>query len=191
MNEAALMGAAETFARPFYAEAHRAYHNAAHVEAMLEALASRGVLTPTLALATWGHDLIYDPRRSDNEERSAQVFGDWLAVQGASTTLVQEVAALILATKHAAPPANREEALLVDADLSILGADADTFAAYDRAIRREYRHVPGLLYRMGRKKVLRSFLDRERIYTTPEFAGLEARARVNLTAALEALTGKR
>lgn len=191
MNEAALIEAAERFARPHYAEPHRAYHNAAHVGAMLEALASRGVLTPTLALAIWGHDLIYNARAGDNEERSAEAFGGWLAARGAEAELVREVKALILATRHAAPPTNREEALLVDADLGILGADPEAFAAYDRAIRREYRHVPGLLYRVGRRKVLQGFLDRERLYITPEFAGLETRARANLTAALKALSGKR
>jgi len=188
MAEVDLLRAAQAFARPFYAEPHRAYHNAGHVQAMLEALDSRRVLTPTLALAVWGHDLIYDARAGDNEERSARVFGEWLASQGASSGLVQEVTALILATRHTSPPADRAQALLVDADLGILGADPETFAAYDRAIRQEYRHVPGLLYQAGRRKVLRSFLTRERLYTTPEFAELEEQARVNLTAAL---AGKR
>lgn len=191
MAEAALLQAAQAFARPFYAQPHRAYHNAGHVQAMLDALDSRGVLTPTLTLAVWGHDLIYDARAADNEERSAQAFGEWLTSQGAAPERVREVAALILATRHAAPPVSREQALLVDADLGILGADPEAFAAYDRAIRQEYRHVPTLLYRVGRGKVLRSFLTRERLYTTPEFAGLEEQARANLTTALNALTGKR
>ncbi|MEF2279340.1 phosphohydrolase [Deinococcus sp. YIM 134068] len=182
-----LLTAAEAFARPFYAEAHRAYHSAEHVRAVLEALDSRGLLTPTLALAVWGHDFIYNPRASDNEERSAEVFGKWLREQGASSELMAEVRPLILATKHAAPPTTRAEALLVDADLSILGADERTFAAYDATIRREYAHVPGPLYSIGRRKVLRGFLERERIFTTPEFTELEGRAQVNLTAALKRL----
>ncbi|MBZ9713445.1 phosphohydrolase [Deinococcus multiflagellatus] len=187
MNPDALLGAAEAYARPFYAEAHRAYHNAAHVEAVLGALGSRGVLSPALALAVWGHDLIYDPRARDNEARSAEVFGAWLAGQGAPTDLVAQVRALILATQHRALPATREEALLVDADLGILGASPAKFAAYDAAIRQEYRHVPGPLYRMGRRKVLQGFLNRSRIYTTPEFAGLEEQARANLAGALARL----
>lgn len=169
---------------PFYSEAHRAYHNERHIRAMLHELDVRGVLTPILALAVWGHDLIYDPRAKDNEARSAQVFDDWLALQGAFVGLRASVKALILATRHTAPPANCEEALLVDADLSILGADAAAFAAYDTAIRREYTHVPELLYRPGRRKVLQGFLKRPQIYTTPEFAALEEQARRNLQAAL-------
>lgn len=158
---------------------------------MLEALEAREVLTPTLALAVWGHDLIYDPRAGDNEARSAGVFGAWLAAQGAPAELVREVEGLILVTRHPSRPANRTQALLIDADLAILGAEPETFAAYDRAIRQEYRHVPGLLYRAGRAKVLRGFLEREQLYTTPEFAGLEEQARINLGAALNTLTGKR
>ncbi|OLV17649.1 HD domain-containing protein [Deinococcus marmoris] len=182
--EGELLAKAEAFALPHYLEAGRAYHNANHVRAMLDALESRGVLTPALALAVWGHDLIYDARASDNEERSAEVFGGWLTSQSVSAELRQEVRALILATKHSAPPATRAEALLVDADLAILGASSDAFAAYDAAIRQEYAHVPTLLYRVGRKKVLRGFLNRERIYTTPEFAELEAQARANLAGAV-------
>nr|WP_256488099.1 phosphohydrolase [Deinococcus sp. HSC-46F16] len=178
---------AEAFARPFYAEPGRTYHTAQHIQAVLDALASRGVLTPTLALAVWGHDLIYDPRAGDNEARSAAVFGEWLAAQGADMDLIPEVRALILATRHTDPPSTRAGALLVDADLSILGADPATFAAYDRAIRQEYSFVPEKAYRMGRAQVLRSFLDRDRIYTAPEFAGLEAQAGANLRHVLREL----
>ena len=183
-----LLPAAQAFALPQYAQPGRAYHNVAHVRAMLDALASRGVLPPALALAVGGHDLIYDARAGDNEERSADVFGDWLAAQHAPAGLRYEVRALILATKHSAPPPTRAAALMVDADLAILGASAAEFAAYDAAIRQEHAHVPALLYRAGRRKVLRGFLDRERIYTTPEFAGLEAQARENLARALGRLS---
>lgn len=183
----ALLAAAEAFALPFYAEPHRAYHNADHVRAVLHTLDSHGLLTPALALAAWGHDLVYDPQRPDNEERSAEVFGAWLRGQGIQPELEGEVRALILATRHAAPPATRGEALLVDADLSILGANPEAFAAYDAAIRQEYAFVPEEAYRVGRGRVLQGFLDRERIFTTPEFAGLEAQARTNLTHALKRL----
>ncbi|GGB63225.1 hypothetical protein GCM10008019_19030 [Deinococcus soli (ex Cha et al. 2016)] len=187
MDTSALLTAAEAFAGPFYAEVGRAYHTGAHVRALLEALAGRGVWTPALALAAWGHDLIYDPRAADNEARSAAVFGDWLAAQGAPADLQAEVRALILATRHTAPTTTRVEALFVDADLSVLGADAATFDAYDRAIRVEYAHVPEAAYRTGRAAVLRGFLKRERLYLTPEFAGLEPQARVNLARALARL----
>lgn len=171
------------YALPIYQGAQgnaRAYHNDWHVRTMLVALAERGVLTPALALAVWGHDLVYDPRADDNEERSAEVFDHWLASQGAGVPLREQVRALILATKHTTPPQNREEALLIDADLSILGADAEAFEAYEAGIRQEYSHVPAPLYKLGRRKVMKGFLKRPQIFSTPEFAELEASARANL-----------
>ncbi|MFC4640452.1 phosphohydrolase [Deinococcus hohokamensis] len=183
----ALTQQARLFALPFYAEPHRAYHNAAHVRDLLVALGTRGVLSPVLALAVWGHDLIYDPRSGDNEARSAQVFDQWLAAHSAPDAARAQVQDLILATRHVAEPEGRDAALLVDADLSILGAEPARFAAYDGAIRREYAHVPDEPYRQGRLGVLQAFLRRERLFTTPEFAALEAPARANLHRAVAAL----
>lgn len=180
-----LLAAAPAFGGPHYADPARAYHNAAHIAHLLRALESRGVLTPELGLAVWGHDLIYSARAEDNEERSAEKFDDWLRENGADDDLRATVRRLILATKHTAPPADRAAALLVDADLSILGASPAEFDAYHAAVRQEYAHVPALLYRWGRRKVLRGFLNRERIYTTPEFTGLEEPARANLRRALK------
>ena len=77
---------------------------------------------------------------------------------------------------------------MLDADMAILGADPATFAEYDRAIAEEYRgHVPGFLYRRGRKAFFRGLLARERIYLSDFFhARREAQARANLEAALHA-----
>nr|WP_246363324.1 phosphohydrolase [Deinococcus budaensis] len=154
---------------------------------MLGAPASRGVLTPALRLAAWGHDLISDPQAGNNEARSADVFGKWLRAEDADPGLLRGVRALILVTQHTYPPSTRVEALLADADLGILGSDPQVFAAYDAAIRREYAFVPEAAYRAGRAQVLRTFLSRERLYWTPEFAGLEAQARANLSAAAQRL----
>lgn len=47
--------------------------------------------------------------------------------------------------------------------------------------------MTNVLYRVGRRRVLQSFLGRDRLYSTPEFAPLEAQARENLGRALAAL----
>jgi predicted metal-dependent HD superfamily phosphohydrolase len=78
--------------------------------------------------------------------------------------------------------------VVVDIDLSILGAPPETFDAYQEAIREEYSWVPGFLYRRKRKKILRSFLTRDRIFTTDFFFGrYEERARQNLEGAVKTL----
>ncbi|GHF88263.1 HD domain-containing protein [Deinococcus ficus] len=182
-----LLEGIRAFALPHYRAPDRAYHDDRHVRGMLTALGVRGVLTPALALAVWGHDVVYDARRHDNEARSADLLDDWLAAKQAPADVRARVRSMILATRHAEAPATQEEALLVDADLGILGAPPGPFAAYDAAIRREYAHVPDAAYRPARRAVLQGFLDRPRLFVTPEFADLEAQARMNLRGAVAAL----
>ena len=78
---------------------------------------------------------------------------------------------------------------MVDADLSILGAPPDEFDRYEGQIRREYAFVPEAEWRERRPRILRRFLDRPRIFETPEFARLEAPARSNLSRSTRAARG--
>ena len=174
-----------------HAEPHRAYHDLNHVVTCLELLdrnADAAADPASLELAFWFHDAIYKPLRGDNEEASALLATERLETLGADGDLREKVERLIRITAHSAEPRGPDEALLVDIDLAILGSDRDTYNAYEKAIRREYRLVPGPLYRRGRRKVLRHFLDRPVIYATESFRRrLEAPARANLERALGAL----
>lgn len=175
-----------------YGEPGRHYHDLAHVLDCLEkAAATREIQDDPAAvdLALWFHDAVYDPRRSDNEERSAALSKEAL-VGPLGAERAARVAELVLATRHRAPPPPGDAAVVVDADLSMLGAEPERFEAYQEAIRREYAWVPGFLYRRRRARLLRSFLARERIFTTEPFRErYEARARENLERVLAALSG--
>ncbi|MDC9575719.1 metal-dependent hydrolase, partial [Pseudoalteromonas sp. GABNS16A] len=142
-----------------------------------------------IELALWAHDVIYDPRASDNEARSA----DWFAQQFADSILTNSQRArvheLILATIHPHPHTDPDMALLQDIDLSILGADAELYDRYEGWIRQEYKFVPEAGFRKGRSTVLRSFLDQDVIYHTAELRErLEMLARDNLSRALGKLS---
>jgi uncharacterized glyoxalase superfamily protein PhnB len=92
----------------------------------------------------------------------------------------------VLATRHSAVPSGRDEQVLVDIDLAILGAGPMRFAEYDRQIRQEYAFVPADTYRLKRREVLRAFLERPRLYATePMHAALEELARRNLRRVVE------
>jgi predicted metal-dependent HD superfamily phosphohydrolase len=85
---------------------------------------------------------------------------------------------------------DRDGALLNDIDLAVLGSSPHQFARYDAAIREEYRHVDQRLFRVGRERALRSFLEATSIYSTPFFSQrFEAQARTNLSRALRAFRG--
>jgi predicted metal-dependent HD superfamily phosphohydrolase len=173
-----------------YGEPHRAYHTWHHIEDMLTrfaAIADRLENREAFELAILFHDVVYDPRAGDNEEQSAALMHERLAGQVAPAIL-DAAQALIMATKTHQPGAHADAALLIDIDLSILGAEQAAFDVYDAAIRQEYAHVPDDAYRAGRARVLRRFLDRKRIFTTAEFSPLETRARDNLERAVARLS---
>jgi predicted metal-dependent HD superfamily phosphohydrolase len=171
-----------------YAEPHRKYHSLQHLGeglAALEPALHLAAHPAEVEVALWFHDAIYETRRSDNEARSAAWARTALIEAHVPGEAAGRVHDLVMATSHAALPAVPDEQLLVDVDLSILGAAEPRFAEYERQIREEYSFVPGWLFKRKRRAVLRGFLERPCIYSTPHFrAALEQRARQNLSHAL-------
>ncbi|MCG2633227.1 phosphohydrolase [Bradyrhizobium sp. WYCCWR 13023] len=171
-----------------YAAPGRHYHNLAHIEDCLAALARVDGLSAaereTVTEAIWWHDVVYDPARSDNEERSAE-----LAEQYVRTDLRQDVGRLIRLTKtHDVSAGDRLGAILISIDLSILGTDPARYDAYAAAIRQEFSHVSEDDYRIGRARVLRRFAAREVIFPDSDFAAMYDRpARANLAREVAAL----
>jgi predicted metal-dependent HD superfamily phosphohydrolase len=167
-----------------YAQPHRAYHNAVHIEDCLcqfDLARAEAERPDEVEAALWFHDAVYDPHDADNEERSAAWASRVLTEVGVSPDRRERIAALILTTKHDREPDGRDAALLLDVDLSILGREPEAFAAYDRAIRQEYQWVPEADYRTGRAAILERFLRRPAIYHTEFFRRrLESAARRNL-----------
>jgi predicted metal-dependent HD superfamily phosphohydrolase len=178
-----------------YSEPQRHYHNLSHVRQVLatvERFAGQVSDLQALRWAAWFHDAVYDPRAGDNEERSAEYAARALAAMHVRAAQITAVRDLVLQTKtHQPPDADPHSQVFLDADLAILGADEETYAAYARAIRREYDWVPEEQYRAGRARVLRVSLDRPRIFQTSElFIEREARARANIARELAGLWEK-
>lgn len=176
-----------------YAEPHRHYHTGQHLDecfsqfALIQDLAER---PGEVAIALWFHDAVYAVKRQDNEERSADWARSALIAAGCDPAAAERVYQLIMATRHSVEPATLDEQILVDVDLSILGADAVRFDQYEQQIRAEYDWVPGFFFRRKRRAVLEVFLGRQRIFNTERFFDLyEAQARVNLLRSLNKLRG--
>jgi predicted metal-dependent HD superfamily phosphohydrolase len=172
-----------------YTAPSRHYHNLAHIEDCLGALARVENLSSLereiLSAAIWWHDVVYDATRADNEELSAQ-----LAEQHVRLDIRQEVGRLIRLTKtHDVQPDDRLGAILISIDLSILGAEPARYDAYAAAIRQEFIHVPEADYRAGRAKVLSQFASRPVIFPDAAFAARYARqARENLARELASVS---
>ena len=185
----------DTFSRleSAYAQKHRAYHTPRHIDECLSLLDEFNYLAEYPAeveYALWFHDAIYEPMSNSNEERSANwaaEFGGHVGVQSESVTRIR---AHIMATRHVASPVDDDSRLLVDIDLAILGADPGRYEEFEHDVRREYRWVPGIIYRSKRAAILQSFPDRPRIYhSDPAYERFEGNARSNLSGAIRTLVG--
>jgi predicted metal-dependent HD superfamily phosphohydrolase len=178
-----------------YSEPGRQYHTLTHIRDVL--YASRiwlgPVTAPAVYLAGILHDVIYDTRAHDNEERSAEYLREVLKSLDVPREVREETARLILLTKaHEAPREDSQACALIDADLAIFTADEDRYDAYAAAIRREYDWVAEDDYRVGRAKVLKQFLARPRIYRNDVWhERWEPRARGNLMREIATLEGSR
>jgi predicted metal-dependent HD superfamily phosphohydrolase len=126
-----------------------------------------------------------------NEERSADWAAAFLANARVNAASIERIRRHILATRHAEEPEDPDSKLVVDIDLGILGSDPGRYDEFERQVRREYKWVPGPLYRRVRAEILRSFLDRSVIYShMPLRERFEAQARENLTRSLQRLAGR-
>jgi len=167
-----------------YQDGDRAYHNLDHVAQCLEefdALENLCQAPHAVELAIWYHDIIYDPRADDNEEKSARRALSDLAAMGAGGTLARDVQRLILLTKHDCLPVDMDGRLIVDIDLSILAWPPEVFGRYECAVRTEYSWMPDEEFWSGRRDFLKAMLSRERIFCTDRYAkDFERAARENM-----------
>lgn len=174
-----------------YSEKHRAYHNLSHINYLLEeAKKIEFEDSNAIFLTTWFHDVIYEPKRSDNEAESAKLAVKLLNEISFPFDRIAKIEQIILATQaHSAENLDEDGKTFLDLDLSILGANEEIYQNYAQAIRREYSHVWNFLYRRGRKKVLENFLRRETIYFTESLRErFEQPARLNLANEIKELS---
>jgi predicted metal-dependent HD superfamily phosphohydrolase len=178
-------------------EKHRRYHTAVHVAWVLRHVVELAAHEPVehldeIVAAAFYHDAVYEPSYPANERASARLARRDLATVGWDADAIERVGSMIEATEHGAvgaEGATGDSAVLLDADLAILGAEPAAYAAYVTGVRSEYRHVADDDWRTGRAGVLESFLRQPMIYrTTTGRDRWEVRARANVTAELADLT---
>lgn len=156
-----------------HSERHRAYHGLGHLRALFNVLEPvwDEIEDPArVELAIWFHDIIYKPLRSDNEPKSAELAVKRLSRCGVDPNLIGRVDLLIRATaKHQDGGSDKDDALFLDADFSILGAPPEIYADYVAGVRKEFRLVPAPLFKAGRAKFLQHALAQDRIFHTDYF----------------------
>lgn len=174
-----------------YSESHRAYHTLDHIAACfahLDTVSHHAKHPHEIELALWFHDAVYEPFSTFNEDNSADMAKSFLEENNVQSDIVTRIYDLIILTKDHALPSTIDGQLMLDIDLSILGADEAVYAQFEKDVRKEYKRVPSCIFKKKRKEILQGFLARPRIYQTDYFhLQLEAFARKNLAWAIEQL----
>lgn len=176
-------------------ETHRHYHGVRHVTWVVRHVEALAPTEPVddlgaVVVAAFFHDAVYDPRVSDNEAASALLADRELAALGWDEPRRQRVMTMVEATATHEVPIDIDTAVLLDADLAVLGSEPASYQAYVAGVRSEYAHVGADDWRTGRTQVLQSFLDRPALFATPTGrARWEVRARANLAAEVASLRG--
>lgn len=172
-----------------YSSKKRHYHNLQHLHYMFalgdqyqDEIEDRD----TLLFSIFYHDIIYNVRRQNNEEKSAELARERLLSLNFPSEKTEKCFTQIIATKEHQSKIDHDTELLLDFDLAILGDSWEKYHAYTQNIRSEYSIYPDFLYKKGRKKVLQHFLGMERIFKTSNFyERLEERAKQNLAKELK------
>lgn len=174
-----------------YSQKGRFYHNLEHLESMfseLESVKNKIQNFTEVSFSVFYHDIIYDATSKLNEEKSAEFSEIRLKKLNVNSESIEKISQQILATKSHLKSDDNDINYLLDADLVILGKDLETYIDYTEKIRKEYAIYPDLLYKPGRRKVLKHFLELENIFKTEDFREkYEVRARENILFEIERL----
>ncbi|MCU0444199.1 MAG: adenylyltransferase/cytidyltransferase family protein [Microscillaceae bacterium] len=144
-------------------EPHRYYHNEDHLSFLLEGiekLAGQGELSPqdkaSLIMTAFFHDVIYDPTRQDNEEKSADFF-----VQNTDNQIdTEQIRQMILDTKKHEAQSKLSE-IFIDLDMWIVThADFLELLDYEYKIFKEYQFFDYAVYKPVRISLLQQFAQK-------------------------------
>lgn len=162
----------------------RSYHNLNHLGYMFNMLdiytSHTGYKSNDIELAIFAHDLVYDTKKDDNELQSANKVLSWYGLKYNKPNEV--LINLILSTSPNRTPTTKDEALLKDLDLSILGTFVPfLFQNYKNGIQQEYHSYSKEEYLKGRFDFLNNMLSKNRIYSTEFFYNnFENQAKENI-----------
>ena len=142
-------------------ESHRSYHNLNHLNDLISQInENKSKFSEKeyekLMLAAIFHDCVYDPMKSDNEEKSADFFIECCSDKSNSDVL--EVKQMILDTKTHQATTNLSESFN-NYDMSIVERDFDKLLEWENGIAEEFKAY-GEQYKEGRLKFLESLLNK-------------------------------
>jgi len=142
-------------------ESHRHYHNQNHLLDLITQINENKSQFKSqkeyekMILCALFHDCVYDPMRSDNEEKSAEFFENCCQEKNSDT---QQIKQMILDTKtHESTTTLSEK--FNHLDMNIVERDFEQLLEWETGIGQEYKAY-GEMYKVGRLHFLESLLDK-------------------------------
>ena len=163
-------------------EPDRRFHNLHHIHDCLHRLDEIASLLSdrdAVEVALWFHDAVYDPRGSDNERRSAELF--LARSNGANPVFRRRVCGLILATCHQGSAHTNDRRFIEDIDLAGFAAPWEEFMREGALLREEFAALTDAQYYAGQVCFLERLKQRPWFFATDYFRDrYEAKAQENL-----------
>jgi predicted metal-dependent HD superfamily phosphohydrolase len=176
-----------------YSEPSRFYHGWTHLLDCLDQLDLAAMLLDdpdAVEMALWFHDAVYEPGASDNEQKSAELFG-LLAGEYFPPAFSNKIHEYILLTRHQEAPGDLDGGFMVDVDLSSFAANWDKFLQDSYNIRSENDYLADDEFYPKQIGFLQSLLERQRIFFSDHFyTQYEGIARLNITRFLAKLRSR-
>lgn len=173
-----------------YAQDGRHYHTLRHIYECLMLFyttAEGGCPLSPVPLAIWFHDIVYNPKASNNEAESAEIFAVFAKSIHMSPLRAGPAHKIIIASSHQKKDYFNHPAcdLMLDIDLSSLGKTPDLFDEDALNIRKEFVHLSDQVYSQKKKAFFNELLARKSVYRTPDFREMfEKQARANMERAI-------
>jgi Uncharacterized protein conserved in bacteria len=189
----------------------RHYHGLQH---LIDTAATVETLTPQMhhpelvRLAAWYHGVVFSTEAKDtytrnggeDEAASAAFAYDDLLRLGVPETGARRVAELVRGIRSKCDPRSEDTAkldaididllALRDAHMGTLAIEPQRYKRYIERVRKEYGHVPTILFLRGRQEIIRHLLERSSLFITPLARQWEENTRENLQAEFQRITAK-
>ena len=172
-----------------YSRHDRHYHTLEEIYHICKTVTDFGLQScDQLELAVWFHRAVFYPERSDNEERSAELCGEFIRMGGVQGC--DRVVEYVRATGMFLPITNDPtELLLLDLTLAILGHPRPLYISYCSQIRKECSYRTS--YPKCRLAFVSMLLGRDQIYHTERVRErCELTARENLRWEMETIRSR-
>ncbi|MFA8301349.1 MAG: hypothetical protein ACEPOV_14370 [Hyphomicrobiales bacterium] len=167
-----------------YSSLSRFYHTLEHIEYMAEmALENKELISnmDAFLFSIFYHDIIYNAKRTDNEDKSAILASKHLSKLNVPEEIISKCQEYIIATKRHKACSCSDTNMFLDMDLAILGESQLVYNRYSLFIRQEYSCYSDIQYNCRRIILLQRLLSRKRIFKTDLFFNLyEQQARNNI-----------